>query len=689
MYISGREREVIELLLKRQEAIPVKEIARNIGASVRTIHRDLKSIEKIVADYKLELVKKTGAGVRIQGSEDDIRELERALTWKPVSEFTPQERSAVILSTLLETNEPIKLFTLASELHVTIATISHDLDLLEEDLAAYHLILIRRRGYGVKVEGEEKQKRSVISNLITKHVDPFEFVSLVKENIQKKSEQNTISNRLLGLVNPQRLEPIERRVEEARKELTYNLADSAYIGLVVHLALALERLQKGDIITFDQDYLQQMKGTKEYNIAKNIILHLENDLNMAIPEDETGYITMHLMGAKLRIDQNYDIEDSSMDTAYQAKELIQYISKELGIDLTQNNALLKDLVAHLKPAVYRLKQGMNIKNPMIQEIRKDYDELFHLIEEGAGATFVGIDFPEDEIGYLVLHFASALLNRENEADMQALVICSSGIGTAKILATKLKQRIPEIRHVDNKSLFDLDQMDTKKYDLIVSTIPLKNFDSDYIVASPMLTKAEVHLIQKAVRQRKLAYKPTKEKQKQTEFLPNLEAMKNYSTVILDLLNAFHIQAISDELPMKDILQAVCSELEKDRMIIHKENVFEKLEKREQLSGLGIPDTKLALYHTRSDDVVGPSFSIYDLSYPVELVGMDGEEMQVERILFMLAPAHTYQEVLEVLSILSSLIIQNQESMRLFETGDEAQIKHFLSEKFHAFIKEKI
>src|SRR5699024_10176856 len=129
------------------------------------------------------------------------------------------------------------------------------------------------------------------------------FVSFLKENIQQQADQrhNIIATRLLGLVKPERLQLIEQTVEKVKEKLPYELADSAYIGLIVHLALAIERIKAGDNIHFDATYMKQIAGTKEYTIAKQLIVDLEKVLSMEIPHDEVGYITMHLMGAKLRM----------------------------------------------------------------------------------------------------------------------------------------------------------------------------------------------------------------------------------------------------------------------------------------------------------------------------------------------------------------------------------------------------
>ncbi|WP_229683225.1 BglG family transcription antiterminator [Virgibacillus oceani] len=694
--MAGRVRKIIELLLQSQEDVTVKEIADALYVSERTVHRDLKDIEQIMHSYNLELMKKSGVGIRITGGMHDQKRLEMALSTSEASDYTPEERQTIILSTLLERNEPIKLFTLANELKVTAATISNDLDQLEIEIKDYHLQIIRKRGYGMKLEGEEGDKRAAISNLITKYINPFDYVSLLKENNKKNSQMqlNTISNRLLGFVNPEKLITIEKSVERAIAELPHELADSAYVGLIVHLALAIERLQKGDNITFDHVYKKQLEGTIEYEIAKNMIQELRSSLSMDIPEDEIGYITMHLLGAKLRIDNNYLIEDTSVDIANNAKDLIQYVSMHLDLDLTENKPLLHDLVAHLKPTIYRLKQGMNIKNPLLEDILRDYDKLFYIIREGVQDIFPEMDFPDDEIGYLVLHFAAILLYGEIDVDLKALVICSSGIGTSKMLATKLMQRIPEIKRVENKSMFELENSNLYDYDIIVSTIPLNGFEGKYIQASPMLTASEAHRIKKAIRQRKLTYTSNKKpclkpvKGKRTEFILQLEAIQNYSKAILDILNSFRLIKIKENRSLEFILHSACNDLVNGQLVTNSNSVFEKLLKREQINGLGIPDTSLALFHARSKDVIKPCFLIYSLSNSLSVKGMDGKDMEMDTLLLMLAPELTHQEVLEIVSFISGLIIQDQESIQLFQSENEKQIKHFLSEQFHKYLQEK-
>ncbi len=696
MYLSGRERRTIELLLSKQEPTTIKTIAKNLEVSERTVHRDLKNMEDVLSQYELRINKRAGVGVSVLGDDTDKKALKHAIMKLQYTDYTPDERQSIILTTLLETREPIKLFHLASELNVTIATISHDLDMLEEIMTKYELNLIRRRGYGVKIDGAEENKRAAISYLISKHVSESEVIQLLRKNIEKEDPSNAISNRLLGMVDQDKLTYIEQTVNAYRANLPYELADSAYVGLVVHLALAMERLQKGERIQFDPVYLKELQETKEYKIAHEITFTLEEQLQIEIPNDEIGYVTMHLLGAKLR-NHEYLMEESSLDIAYKAKQLISFVSNILNKDLLSLEHILDDLVAHLKPAIYRLQQGMNIKNPLMEEIESDYHQLFFILEEGTKKVFPDIHFPKEEIAYLVLHFASALLRMDKEITLKVLVVCSSGIGTSKMLASKIIQQIPEITEIESSSLFDLENRKWSSYDFIISTVPIKHMEHEYILASPILTTEDIHKINSQIR--KLKMKAGLKKAKITtlknrkitkqETVNHIKGIKSMTSAVISLLEGFYLQSYQGNQALAFILQEICKELEEKQVITDAKRVAIKLQERADLGGLGIPNTMLALFHTRSEDIMKPSFTIHPLAKSIIVQGMDGNSMKIKHFLIMLSPINAEEAEMEILSFISSLLIRNQESTEIFQSEDQERIGSYLAIQLHQFIKEKL
>jgi mannitol operon transcriptional antiterminator len=701
MYITARERQILEILLTEKDETTVKELADKIGVSGRTIHRDLKNVEDVLKEYELSLQKKSGVGVQITGEPTKIRELELFLFNLFHTEYTPDERQTIILCELLEVNGPVKLLGLANDLNVTIATVSADLTKLEEKLHASGLSLIRKRGYGVELEGDEGAKRRIMSHLISEYLDESEILSLARENIQKRSTQqiNSISERLLGLVEKQKLITVEKIVESIVQELPFAMADSAYIGLVVHLSLAVERIQKGEGITINQAYLENQHDSKEYKFAEKIVAELEKVFKIEIPQAEVAYITMHLKGAKLRHDNEYFAEDSSFHAGVKTRNLIDYVGKRTGRDLSDNRSLFEGLVMHLKPAIYRIKQKMGISNPLLEKIMRDYPELFSVVKEAVQQVFHEYEVPDEEIGYLVMHFGAVLLGRKDLGNVKVLVICSSGIGTSKMLVTRLQKEFPELKQVKNVSLMEFKKMETEDYSLIISTIPIPEYHLDYILVSPILNKEEIEKIRSFINEQMIVnssekhltitLNETEDKKTAAILINQLTAIKEYAHTIGTILDGFELQELNSLQTTDEIVDYAVSNLLEKNKINDFDAVIRAISEREKLGGLGIPETTMALYHTRSRDVLEPSFTIYTVAKPIKVLGMDGEKMGMKSFILMLSPEDASERVLEVLSSLSSLLIESEESISVFQSNDQGRIETLLTRRFDQFFDEKL
>jgi mannitol operon transcriptional antiterminator len=707
MYVSARERQILQLLLNQEEEMTVKEIAAEVQVSERTVHRDLKNVEDILATFGLSLDKRTGIGIKINGPTEKKKELELSLYNASHPEFTPEERQKIILCSLLASEEPVKLVALANELNVTVATVSHDLTKVDDWLASFHLSLIRKRGYGVQVSGSEMAKRRAISSLIMENMTEVDLLAYLRDQIQRKSAQQvkTVSERLLGFVEKENLMIAEKAVEEIRSELPYALSDSAYIGLVVHLALALERLRKNEKIDMDSHSLESLKETGEYQIASGIIDKLRKALDLEIPEAEIGYIAMHLKGAKLRNVLDLDLEEVNFIHALRARDLIEYVSKRTNVDLQSDPSLFQGLVTHLQPAIYRVKKQLGIYNPLLEKIKQDYGELFAIVSAGVKEIFPALSIPEAEIGYLVLHFASSLERLNELKETHALILCSSGIGSSKMLATRIKKELPEIKRLHYASVFDLTSINLDDYDVIISTIPLEGFAKEYVLVNPILTENDVKNIRGWMENKRTErrnndtsiHKTSVRAEEASNGMAGegnrkyhipFQDIHEYSGTISIVLEGFRLTICEDPHNIEEVLRSACCELQQQGVIEHPEAVAEALLERQRMRGLGIPGSSLALFHARSPYVHKPSFTIWGWTTPLAVRAMDDTETWTKNLLLMLAPEKTSKKTLEVLSHISALIIESEESIALFESQDQEAIASYLSERFQQFLRDQ-
>jgi len=688
MVISARERLILQFLLEdMKEDVTIKQLADIVNVSERTIHRDLKNIEDVLKAFHLKLQKKAGVGVKVIGTQGDIYQLRVTILKQDFTEYTPDERLIVALCTLLDNKEPVKLFSLANDMGVTTATVSHDLDKLEPIIKKYELRLVRKRGYGIELEGSEDAKRKAITSLISERFDVPEFLKMVRDNIQKKSTNkiDSISERLLGLVHKEKIILIEGIIEDINEELPYSLADSSYVGLVVHIALAMERIQRGENITLQEDYLSELKTTKEFEFARKIAHRLERTFEVAIPDEEIGYITMHLRGAKIRYDKDIGIKDENIEVAVIVQSLIKNVENLLHTRLL-DETLSQGLLAHLQPALYRLKQKMRISNPLLSNIKEDYYDLFKVVKKAAELTFPKLEIPDEEIGYLVLHFGSALSSKQLTTKLRVLIICSSGIGTSKMLAAKIGNEIPGLSEIKTASVFELKNIAIDDYDAILSTIPIEDINRDYFVVSPILTNQELEIVKNYLQEKGGQLTDVAEPANDGIEILSLsferfDQLGKQVAFLADLLKRFEVWEAASDAELTCVLQDGLEKLKQGSSITDAPEVLRSLKAREKIGGLAIPDTTLALYHTRSEKVAFPSFNIINTTNAFELKSMNGGSEKVSRILLLLAPFDLASSTLELLSFISSLIIQSQTSIRIFEKGTKEELTHFISNQY--------
>ncbi|UPG65283.1 BglG family transcription antiterminator [Metabacillus endolithicus] len=332
---------------------------------------------------------------------------------------------------------------------------------------------------------------------------------------------------------------------------------------------------------------------------------------------------------------------------------------------------------------------MKITNPLLQEIKRDYQELFQVIKKAVSESLPFEKVPDEEVGYLVLHFGAALNKRKVVKKLKALIICSSGIGTSKMLATQINNQFPHIAELKNISAFELRDINVSEYDLILSTIPIEDISSDYLLVKiSILTTDELNKIKDYIEEKGLEiatspsfYEELKDEEELTLTFDQYKEFTSKSHILLKLLEELEVFEIENTEQLRSILAPISQRL-KDKGFVHNENdIVEALLLREHVGGVAIPETKLALFHARSETVVRPGFHVLNLHRPVTLRAMDNEMLEVSRILLLIAPEHADAEDLEIMSFISASIIESQESITMFETAAKSSLIQYISQKY--------
>lgn len=681
MDFTPREIDMLNILLEGPTT--TDNLAQNLNVSRRTVLRDIPSLSKKLKTFHIALETKSGVGISLAGESGNMKKLKEKLasSHKP-TKLSPKERQHLIILSLLENKEPQKLLSFAMEYQVTEATISNDLDACEHIFSKYNLKLMRRPGVGVWVEGPEKGIRQLVTELFYKSFDESQLIGILKDKLPIKRDvqaadytiSDEIKNRLLKLVDANLIEEIEQALNEILNEFRFPLADSAYIGLIVHIALAMERLKSGESIHMENNILSTLKNNDEFKLAEKLGTRLEKIFGIKIPEEEMGYITMHLLGAKLRTSQgvNEFFALDNFEVAHMAREILTQAGKELGQDLTGDIIALEGLILHLKPAISRLKLGLDIRNPLLPQLKQDYKELM----EVAGSSVKGIErkygfkVPESEIGYIALHIGAAL-ERKRHKKVPVILACASGIGSAQMLASRLEKELPQINIIDVVSFLDLNEA-IKKYpyvETVVTTVPFESDSMHVIHVSPLLDEADVEKVRSHIENFEKSFTPAFSPRESTKG----QGEDDKSQIILDLIESF---VLKDHVVVNNkdkLLNQLMDMLKDDIPEANFDKVAEDLKNRGRIGGCAVPGTSVAILHTRTEGVDKGFLGVLRLKKSIPMENMDGKMENVETILIMLLPEKPQREAVDIMGKISVALLDNSRWLRLLKEGSGTDV----------------
>ena len=686
MKINERSKFIINKLIQTENYITASEIAEKLQVSNKTVVRQLGSVEKILVQYNLSLERKTGRGMRVIGAPEDKERLLSLIAEKVNTrhEYSPAERCNIILSQLLKSQEPIKLIALSQLLNVTDATISNDLDKIEPWIRKMNMNLVRKPGLGVYLEGLEKDIRKAIISHIYENIHEQDILNLLYSKKKKTNELTSDADKfLLDLVDKNIIQKVEEAVKATMQQQKSSLSMNAFSGLVVHLTLAVQRLLKGETIKIDAAFLGKIKQKKEFKLAENIGENIEKVFQVKIPEEETAYITMHLLGARNNYEQDVDIQYSSFHLIRIAKDIVKIAQQESGISLLKKSRLLIGLYKHLKPAVMRIKMKMEIRNPLLQEMKEKYPKWMTLAKKAARPLEEELQtpLPEAEIAYLAMHLGAAL----EEANMQeqyfkVLVACPTGIGTSKLLATQLKREFSNLEIVAIVSAVnvDYDFYKHENVEFIISTVPIENAKFPVVVVDFMLNENDktniIHqmnistVLKKNVERIKVNYK----------LIYRLERIDRYIKYIHEVLTNFFYD---EYIEIKDIDELCAKTSHVISGELERELLYHDLKNRESKGSTVL--NKLMILHTKSKAVQSLHVGVIKLQNEYVL-----NKENISTILVLLAPDNAEQAALETIGYVSESLLESLNLLDILYEGSSKEIYGELEKIYTNYFKEK-
>ena len=700
--MTSRVKKILLRICAEDNYVTIATIAQQLGVSTKTVLRELYEVEKWLAVKGCSLSKKTGAGIKVNGSIDrktiilDILQGE-----KEESSYSPKERRIVMISELLQNQQAVKLYNFTKILKVTEGTISNDLDKVEQWFDKRDIILIRKPGLGIYIEGTETNIRKAMVHFIYENIEEDKLLGVIRNSLMKSGNQvadieTKTQRRLLNLINKEVIHKLESSIHDAEEKMGHKLADSAYVGLIVHLALAVQRIKKNEEISIDQDFLQELKKYPEYLVATDMVASIAKNFVINIPESEIGYITMHIRGSKNRNDYRKDTSKmiGNFELVQISKKIIEMAEVETGRLLAQNEDLLVGLVNHLGPSISRLKMNMEIRNPFMEEINAFYPDLIAISRKCSTVIEeqLGIKMPDSEIAYIAMHLGAAMETGEklHKPVYRCAIACSTGIGTSRLLATKVQKEYDNIQIVEIISTIHIDEANLreKKVDFIISTVTIDYCSIPVVTVNPLLFEEDKNRIN--MQMKLLVNKVDVYLNKDDNgviFKDKLLSLQSYGKAILEILETFFLVKDDKSSSITQLIDSVSSLLGTNDEMVKK--LTYALKEREEKGGTFITGHGFVLLHCRTSAVEKLYFGVVQNVRPIHAINGKGQREEIKMGIIMIAPEDNSGCAMETISHLSQMLIERPDFFRILEQGLQEEAAIEVSNQLEEFYNIKI
>lgn len=480
--------KIFKLLSNSRTPMKSEELCEQLGIAPRTLRNDINRYKSTFLENGVKLISKAGTGYYFEIFNEELYfkfiqdSIKKETTDQHVIPGYPEERINYLIKLFLSTDDYIKIEDLEEKLFVSRSTITNDLKEVRERFEYYHLDIENKPNYGMKVIGQEFNKRACISKYFFYTESYDDIILNTEKNENKEIIKNLVYNTLI--------------------ENDFSLTDIGFQNLVIHIMIVLMRIDKLDGEDRIDNIYKNLESEKEFKIACSLVKKIESHFKISLPIKEIYYITIHLLGKK-----SMQYNEGALIINQETQELLNYLFKHIKqdfkLDFQQDFELFTLLALHFQPMMNRLKYGLYIENPLIDRIKNESPLAFEIsIYVGRAIKAIkNYDVNVHEVGFLALHFALAIQRLEEKVrSKNIIVVCASGAGSSQILLYKLKQKFKNyISDIRVARLYELVDIDQSKYDYIISTVPI-NFKTEIPIINVQyfLTEEDTEIISSAL-----------------------------------------------------------------------------------------------------------------------------------------------------------------------------------------------
>lgn len=386
--MKNNEEKTLQFL-QTGETVSCKQIAKKLLISERTVRYCIKGLRD-----KGFLIDSNESGYTLRSKTKAYRKNEYDFSNK-------DERIIYLIEKILFSNNGIDIYDLADMIFISYSTIEKDLLQLRKELSKYDLVLKRNDGI-VSIEGSEKNKRLIISNILNSSKD-----NTMQSTIDQLCSMSEINyNEITNIVNKNLL------------ACKLYASDYSLKSIIIHILINITRIKiSGFVLSFPLYEIKQ-NNTSELSCAIGIYKEIKNIINLDINEFEIQQLAFII--ASKTTNNNHEEDFINVKENNNIKKFVLHLIKEINetyfIDLNDED-FISFFTLHLTNAFFRAENNVFSKNPLSDKIYIQnpviYDVAVFIAQQIK--KYYSYDFNKDEITFISLHVGAIIEKKSEES----------------------------------------------------------------------------------------------------------------------------------------------------------------------------------------------------------------------------------------------------------------------------------
>lgn len=478
--MANKQNLLIQTLLEKNRCLTAAQLANQLGISVRTVHNYINAVN----EQSPGMIVSTAKGYEI------VPHLARQALKQDTNDIpqTAAERCNYILNRLVQSGGSLDLYELCDEIFVSTTTFHSLLGRMRRLTRDYDLTLSVSSNR-ITLKGTERNRRRLLSSLL----------------YSESSSAFTSIDALQSAFPSIDIEEIRCDVMKVFNEYHYFINDYSCINLLLHIAIAINRLQNG-YATSDAEIDDSVLREEDRQVASQIIARLEWSFNVKFTSAEAYELALLLVSRATALDyQSISLENISSYIGSSCLDLVRLlidtVKEAYDIHLDEPEFFIR-FALHIRNLFVRASHSSFCKNPLVSEIRQTCPLIYDVSAQLSGIILehTGIAINDDEIAYIALHIGGALeTQKELASRVPVALFCPSYYNMDSSLADRITKKLDGKIVLTNVFTREEDLKKIPAQMLVISTVRLHHLiDLPVVVISPFLTNSDCLSISRKV-----------------------------------------------------------------------------------------------------------------------------------------------------------------------------------------------